>query len=40
MEIQITHKYEEVLYDNVLIIDLFTFSTTTSFLINKKPKNL
>lgn len=40
MKIQITHKFDEVMYNNILIIDLYTFSTTTSILLNKWIKNL
>jgi hypothetical protein len=40
MKIQLTNKPEEVLYNNILIIDLFTFSTTASFLLSKNPKSL
>jgi len=40
MKIQITHSTKEVKYENILILDLYTFSTTASILFQKKPNNL
>ena len=40
MKIQITHSDKEVKYKNILILDLYTFSTTASILFQKNPNNL
>lgn len=40
MKIQITHDTSLILYNNILVIDIYTFSTTASILLGKEPKRL
>jgi len=40
MQIQITHKVSDIKYNNILILDLYTFSTTASIILNKNPIEL
>jgi len=37
MQIQITNKVSDVKFNNILILDLYTFSTTSSIILNKNP---